>query len=152
MVLLGAVFMKFFSFSLPVINRLLAVLLMVLSMAALAQSNSESWKVFGKLSNSTIYIQEKSIEKIGPFLKVWILQDYLAQRVGPNDEPYRSAITLIQFDCQEKKSQKLNSQGFIEPMGKGRFIDLTESDPPWIDLPVDSVGFHIIETFCASTK
>ncbi|NCX46688.1 MAG: hypothetical protein EBW85_06535 [Burkholderiaceae bacterium] len=65
MVLLGAVFMKFFSSSQPVINRLLLVLLMALSMAALAQSNSESWKVFGKLSNSTIYIQEKSIDYIG---------------------------------------------------------------------------------------
>ncbi len=152
MVLLSAVFMNFFSYSLLVINRLFIALLMALPMTALAQSNNEPWKVFGKLSNSTIYIQEKSIEKIGPFLKVWVLQDYLAQRLGPNDEPYRSAITLIQFDCQERKSQKLNSQGFVEPMGKGRFMDLTESDPPWIDLPEDSVGFHIIGAFCSSAK
>jgi len=144
--------MQYFYWSIQWFRKLLLVFVITYPLTATAQFNNNSWKAFGKLNQSNIYIQENSIEKIGPFVKIWILQDYLAPRVGPNDEPYRSTISLIQFDCHEKKSQKLNSQGYIDHMATGRFIDLTESDPQWIDLPQHSVGFHIIETFCVSTK
>jgi len=68
------------------------------------------------------------------------------------DEVYRSAITLFQFDCQDKKSQKLNSYGHEEAMGKGRQIDLLEKNPPWIELPPNSIGLHLIEAYCLGPK
>ena len=70
--------------------------------------------------------------------------------MSPSDEAYRSAITLFQFDCQNNKSQKLNSYGHEEVMGKGRQIDLLEKNPPWIELPPNSIGMYLIETYCPS--
>ena len=87
---------------------------------------------------------------MGDYLKIWVLYDYHNARMSPSDEAYRSAITLFQFDCQDNKSQKLNSYGHEEAMGKGRQIDLLERNPPWIELPPNSIGMHLIEAYCLS--
>ncbi|MFY7966199.1 MAG: surface-adhesin E family protein [Polynucleobacter sp.] len=113
-----------------------------------AQSNNNSWKVFGSLSHSEVYIREGAIERIGDYLKIWVLYNYHSARTSPNDERYQSATTLFQFDCQDKKSQKLNSYGHEEASGKGRQIDLLEKNPPWLELPPNSIGLHLIEAYC----
>ena len=115
-----------------------------------AQSNNNSWKVFGSLSHSEVYIREGTIERIGDYLKIWVLHNYHSARTSPNEERYQSATTLFQFDCQDKKSQKLNSYGHEDFNGKGRQIDLLEKNPPWLELPPNSIGLHLIEAYCPS--
>jgi hypothetical protein len=123
--------------------------LLIRAQAIDAQTSISPWIQFGKLSNSDVYVQENTIEQIGDFLKIWVLYDYHSPKKSPYDEPYRSNSTLFQFDCQEKKSQKLNSYGYEQVMGKGKQIDLLEKNPSWIDLPTNSIGFHLIETYCS---
>ena len=115
-----------------------------------AQSNNSAWKAFGSLSHSEVFIRESAIERIGDYLKIWVLYNYHSARTSPNEELYQSATTLFQFDCQDKKSQKLNSYGHEETMGKGRQIDLLEKNPPWVELPPNSIGMHLIEAYCPS--
>ncbi len=125
-------------------------LMLISSQAVHAQTSSAPWTLFGKLSNSDVYVQESTIDRIGDFLKIWVLYDYHSTRKSSDDEPYRSATTLFQFDCQDKKSQKLNSYGYEQLMGKGKHIDLLEKSPPWVDLPQNSIGLHLIEAYCGS--
>ena len=131
--------------------RLLACLVLIGSQAQ-AQSSNSPWVEFGQLSTSDVYVRENSIERVGDYLKIWVLYNHHNTRTSPSDEGYRSAITLFQFDCQDKKSQKLNSYGHEEAMGKGRQIDLLEKNPPWIELPPNSIGLHLIEAYCLSPK
>ena len=115
-----------------------------------AQSNNSVWKAFGSLSHSEVFIREGAIERIGDYLKIWVLYNYHSARTSPNEELYQSATTLFQFDCQDKKSQKLNSYGHEAVNGKGRQIDLLEKNPLWVELPPNSIGMHIIEAYCPS--
>jgi len=115
-----------------------------------AQSNNRSWKAFGSLSHSEVFIRESAIERIGDYLKIWVLYNYHSARTSPNEELYQSATTLFQFDCQDKKSQKLNSYGHEAINGKGRQIDLLEKNPLWVELPPNSIGMHLIEAYCPS--
>jgi hypothetical protein len=115
-----------------------------------AQSNNSAWKAFGSLSHSEVYIREGAIERIGDYLKIWVLYNYHSARTSPNEELYQSATTLFQFDCQDKKSQKLNSYGHEAINGKGRQIDLLEKNPLWVELPPNSIGMHLIEAYCPS--
>ena len=119
----------------------------------IAQTNPQiQWQLIGKLQGSDLYIRKNSLERIGHYLKVWVLYDYIQMRAGPKDEEYRSASSLFQFDCEEKKSQKLSSYGYLENMGEGRQIDLTDNNPQWIDLPEDSIGLYIIQSYCTHLK
>jgi len=119
----------------------------------IAQTNPQiQWQLIGKLQGSDLYIRKNSLERIGHYLKVWVLYDYNQIRAGPKDEEYRSASSLFQFDCEEKKSQKLSSYGYLENMGEGRQIDLTDNNPQWIDLPEDSIGLYIIQSYCTNLK
>ena len=115
-----------------------------------AQSNNSAWKAFGSLSHSEVFIRESAIERIGDYLKIWVLYNYHSARTSPNEELYQSATTLFQFDCQDKKSQKLNSYGHEAVNGKGRQIDLLEKNPLWVELPPNSIGMHLIEAYCPS--
>ena len=115
-----------------------------------AQSNNSVWKAFGSLSHSEVFIREGAIERIGDYLKIWVLYNYHSARTSPNEELYQSATTLFQFDCQDKKSQKLNSYGHEAVNGTGRQIDLLEKNPLWVELPPNSIGMHIIEAYCPS--
>lgn len=115
-----------------------------------AQSNNSAWKAFGSLSHSEVFIRESAIERIGDYLKIWVLYNYHSARTSPNEELYQSATTLFQFDCEDKKSQKLNSYGHEAVNGKGRQIDLLEKNPLWVELPPNSIGMHLIETYCPS--
>jgi len=115
-----------------------------------AQSNNNAWKAFGSLSHSEVFIRESAIERIGDYLKIWVLYNYHSARTSPNEELYQSATTLFQFDCQDKKSQKLNSYGHEAVNGKGRQIDLLEKNPLWVELPPNSIGMHLIEAYCPS--
>ena len=115
-----------------------------------AQSNNSAWKAFGSLSHSEVFIRESAIERIGDYLKIWVLYNYHSARTSPNEEIYQSATTLFQFDCQDKKSQKLNSYGHEAVNGKGRQIDLLEKNPLWVELPPNSIGMHLIEAYCPS--
>ena len=115
-----------------------------------AQSNNSAWNAFGSLSHSEVFIRESAIERIGDYLKIWVLYNYHSARTSPNEELYQSATTLFQFDCQDKKSQKLNSYGHEAVNGKGRQIDLLEKNPLWVELPPNSIGMHLIEAYCPS--
>jgi hypothetical protein len=137
-------------FNLNLFYCLLACLVLIGPQAAHAQSSNPPWVEFGQLSNSDIYVRENSIERVGDYLKIWVLYNYHNARMSPSDEAYRSAITLFQFDCQNNKSQKLNSYGHEEVMGKGRQIDLLEKNPSWIELPPNSIGMHLIKAYCPS--
>ena len=117
---------------------------------ASAQSNNSAWKAFGSLSHSEVFIREGAIERIGDYLKIWVLYNYHSARTSPNEELHQSATTLFQFDCQDKKSQKLNSYGHEAVNGKGRQIDLLEKNPLWVELPPNSIGMHLIEAYCPS--
>ena len=66
---------------------------------ASAQSNNSAWKAFGSLSHSEVFIREGAIERIGDYLKIWVLYNYHSARTSPNEELYQSATTLFQFDC-----------------------------------------------------
>ena len=105
---------------------LLVCLVLIGSKVTHAQSGNLPWVEFGQLSNSDVFVRENSIERVGDYLKIWVLYNYHNVRTSPSDEAYRSAITLFQFDCQDNKSQKLNSYGYEEVMGKGRQIDLLD--------------------------
>jgi len=129
---------------------LLVCLVLIGSKVTHAQSGNLPWVEFGQLSNSVVFVRENSIERVGDYLKIWVLYNYHNARTSPSDEAYRSAITLFQFDCQDNKSQKLNSYGHEEAMGKGRQIDLLEKNPLWIELPPNSIGMHLIEAYCPS--
>ena len=115
-----------------------------------AQSNNSAWKAFGSLSHSEVFIRESAIERIGDYLKIWVLYNYHSARTSPNEEIYQSATTLFQFDCQDKKSQKLNSYGHEAANGKGRQMDLLEKNPLWVELPPNSIGMNLIEAYCPS--
>ena len=115
-----------------------------------AQSNNSAWKAFGSLSHSEVFIREGAIERIDDYLKIWVLYNYHSARTSPNEEIYQSATTLFQFDCQDKKTQKLNSYGHEAVNGKGRQIDLLEKNPLWVELPPNSIGMHLIEAYCPS--
>jgi hypothetical protein len=115
-----------------------------------AQSNNTAWKAFGSLSHSEVFIRESAIERIGDYLKIWVLYNYHSARTSTNEELYQSATTLFQFDCQDKKTQKLNSYGHEAVNGKGRQIDLLEKNPLWVELPPNSIGMHLIEAYCPS--
>jgi len=117
---------------------------------ASAQSNNSAWKAFGSLSHSEVFIRESAIERIGDYLKIWVLYNYHSARTSTNEELYQSATTLFQFDCQDKKTQKLNSYGHEAVNGKGRQIDLLEKNPLWVELPPNSIGMHLIEAYCPS--
>ena len=138
------------SFNLNPFYCLLACIVLNGSQSVHAQSSNNLWIEFGQLSNSDVYVREKAIERVGDYLKIWVLYNYHSARTSPNEEAYRSAITLFQFDCQDKKSQKLNSYGHEEAMGKGRQIDLLEKNPPWVELPPNSIGMHLIGAYCPS--
>ena len=139
---------RLFNFNL--LYFLLTCLVLIGSQAAHAQSSNSPWVEFGQLSNSDVFVRENSIERVGDYLKIWVLYNHHNARTNPSDDAYRSAITLFQFDCQDKKSQKLNSYGYEEPMGKGKQIDLLEKNPLWIELPPNSIGMHLIEAYCPS--
>jgi hypothetical protein len=117
-----------------------------------AQSNNSAWKAFGSLSHSEVFIRESAIERIGDYLKIWVLYNYHSARTSTNEELYQSATTLFQFDCQDKKTQKLNSYGHEAVNGKGRQIDLLEKNPLWVELPPNSIGMHLIEAYCPSPR
>lgn len=123
---------------------------LVLASSPLAQTANKQWVAVATLASSDIYVRENTIEKVGDYLKIWVLYNYHNVRTSPNDESFNSATTLFQFDCQEKRSQMLNSYGFGEMMGKGKQIDLLEKNPPWIDLPANSIGWYLIEEYCSN--
>ena len=70
----------------------------------------------------TIYVDKKTVFRVGSYKYFWLLSDYL----NPSEDPEKSVITYMMVNCSTYESRPITFTGFSENMGKGEIeMDIT---------------------------
>ena len=98
-------------------KRIILVLVVILISTNTLHAAKFKWS---KIVNSedktmTIYVDKKTVFKVGGYKYFWLLTDYTVQ----SDDPDKSVITYIMVNCSTYESRPITFTGFSENMGKG---------------------------------
>ena len=63
----------------------------------------------------TIYVDKKTVFRVGSYKYFWLLSDYL----NPSEDPEKSVITYMMVNCSTYESRPITFTAFTENMGKG---------------------------------
>ena len=63
----------------------------------------------------TIYVDKKTVFRVGSYKYFWLLSDYL----NPSEDPEKSVITYMMVNCSTYESRPITFTTFSENMGKG---------------------------------
>tara|TARA_B100001123_G_C15003749_1_gene904588 strand:- start:359 stop:775 length:417 start_codon:yes stop_codon:yes gene_type:complete len=94
----------------------IAVIIILISSINL-QAASFNWKKIATTedSKSIIYLDKKTVYKVGNYKYFWLLTDYIA----PSDDPEKSVITHIMVNCDTFESRPITFTTFTENMARG---------------------------------
>jgi hypothetical protein len=96
------------------------------------------------------YIDPDTVKQSGPMAimrQVWELGNLLET----GDAGTRSAKTLAEYDCQNRKLRVLKEQWFDQPWAKGNELtpaDLNKAASDWDTITPNSVGAAIVDIVC----
>ena len=102
-------------------KRIILVLVVILiSTNALHAANFKWSKIVSTEDNTmTIYVDKKTVFRVGGYKYFWLLTDYTVQ----SDDPEKSVITYIMVNCSTYESRPITFTSFTGNMGKGE-IDI----------------------------
>ena len=98
-------------------KRIILVLVVILISTNTLHAAKFKWSkiVNSKDKTMTIYVDKKTVFKVGGYKYFWLLTDYTVQ----SDDPEKSVITYIMVNCSTYESRPITFTGFSENMGKG---------------------------------
>ena len=95
---------------------ILALVLVLISTNTLHAANFKWTKIETTAEGGmTIYVDKKTVFRVGSYKYFWLLSDYL----NPSEDPEKSVITYMMVNCSTYESRPLTFTGFSENMGKG---------------------------------
>ena len=102
-------------------KRIILVLVVILISTNTLHAAKFKWSkiVNSKDKTMTIYVDKKTVFKVGGYKYFWLLTDYTVQ----SDDPEKSVITYIMVNCSTYESRPITFTSFTENMAKGE-IDL----------------------------
>ena len=101
-------------------KRIILVLVVILISTNTLHAAKFKWS---KIVNSedktmTIYVDKKTVFRVGSYKYFWLLTDY----IDPSDDPVKSVITQVMVNCSAYESRPITFTSFTGNMGKGEII------------------------------
>jgi len=95
---------------------ILALVLVLISTNTLHAANFKWTKIETTAEGGmTIYVDKKTVFRVGSYKYFWLLSDYL----NPSEDPEKSVITYMMVNCSKYESRPITFTTFSENMGKG---------------------------------
>ena len=98
-------------------KRIILVLVVILISTNTLHAAKFKWSkiVNSKDKTMTIYVDKKTVFRVGSYKYFWLLSDY----PNPSEDPEKSVITYMMVNCSTYESRPITFTGFSENMGKG---------------------------------
>ena len=98
-------------------KRIILVLVVILISTNTLHAANFKWTKINTSDDGemTIYVDKKTVFRVGSYKYFWLLSDYL----NPSEDPEKSVITYMMVNCSTYESRPITFTGFSENMGKG---------------------------------
>ena len=98
-------------------KKLFLIIIYILISTNILHAANFKWSkiVNSKDKTMTIYVDKKTVFKVGGYKYFWLLTDYTVQ----SDNPEKSVITYIMVNCSTYESRPITFTSFTENMAKG---------------------------------
>ena len=98
-------------------KRIILVLVAILISTNTLHAANFKWTKINNSENGemTIYVDKKTVFRVGSYKYFWLLSDYL----NTSEDPEKSVITYMMVNCSTYESRPITFTGFSENMGKG---------------------------------
>lgn len=124
---------------------ILMILLAVASNSAMAE-----WVKVASNENTTIYVDQSTIQRAGKMAKMWHLTDFTTPSKDMG-EAYLSTKDQNEYDCKESKLRRRASSEHSKNMGGGKVVYKDTYTSRWKPVPPDS-GIEILWKFACLKK
>ena len=98
-------------------KRIILVLVVILISTNTLHAANFKWTKIETTAEGgmTIYVDKKTVFRVGSYKYFWLLSDYL----NPSEDPEKSVITYMMVNCSKYESRPITFTTFSENMGKG---------------------------------
>jgi len=113
-------------------------------------SAQAEWSALGRSDNFRIYLESKSMQKDGDFVRAWQLMDFVTAQWADAQTVFGSIKTLVEYDCTRPRMRTLVFEAYSEQMAEGRMV-ARESlpDSPWEGFDPDGMADKVRQLACA---
>lgn len=119
-------------------KRIVLTVLLVVSALARAQ-----WVSFAENDAAHYYLDPKTVSMKGRLRQVWELQDLKESYRGAN-----SFRTLVEYDCQTRKSRTLAFSVHTKTMAAGSTLESSTQPWDWQDIAPESASELVLRLLC----
>ena len=106
------------------------------------------WAKIGETDNYVYYADHASIKKADETVVMLDLFDYKIAQTEGGGAPALSKVTQREYDCQNKKSQALESSWYSEPMGAGTVVRSGGTSNQWSSAAQGTATGGLLKAAC----
>lgn len=125
------------------------IILMALLTSA-CNSAMADWIDVGSNENTTIYVDQATVQRAGNMATMWHLTDFRAAQKDMGEE-YMSAKDQNEYDCKAAKSRRRAYSQHSKNMGKGKVVYSDTFTTRWKPAPPES-GVEILWKFACTKR
>ena len=123
---------------------------LVASSAAASASALAEWTALSATDAITFYVDPGSIRKSGSTARMWLLLDFKKGQRDAGGNPYRSAKSQEEFDCEQRRTRTLFKSLYSRKLGAdGPYYQSAEAGP-WSAIEPESGAEAMWKVACAS--
>ena len=128
-------------------NSLIGLLLMAVSAGAMAEWTKIGAAADGKFDS---YVDLSTIRKSGNTAKMWDVKDYKKAQTATNGKPYLSAMSRLEYDCNEEQMRVLSDYAYSGNMKNGDIIEQWNGVTNWYSILPESIGEVELKIACGA--
>jgi hypothetical protein len=124
---------------------LLIISLIFSNSSAYSKSTKFYWSKITYTKQTSYYLDQRSIKKVGPYLYFWLLSNYDV----PDKEGTKSVVSINRVECNTMQSQMLSYTSYFDFFAEGRLkSDFIVPNPKWSSFGSKSAQYIILKNVC----
>ena len=131
-------------------RRKLSMCALAAGLLAASGTAVAEWTALSATDAVTFYVDPGSIRKSGATSKMWLLLDFKKGQRDAGGNPYRSAKSQEEFDCEQRRTRTLFKSLYTRKLGAdGPYYQSAEAGP-WSAIEPESGAEALWKFACTS--
>lgn len=117
-----------------------------------AGTASAAWEPVATFDPFDAYIDRATVTRDGSLHRVWLLYDFRKPTAfDPGARKFRSAKSLVEFDCRAQRGRTLWSNAYEDTMARGSQVGSGRGEPDLRPVPATSAIGYAMSLTCPAT-
>lgn len=120
----------------------------MLALGLTCSSAVAEWTMVNSDEVADDYVNSDNLRRVGDMVKMWNMSDYKSLQKGSGAIPYKSSISLYEYNCKEIQKRWLSFTSYKNKGAKGVVVSNESYVGQWVEIVPDTISETLWKTAC----